>query len=94
MDEPGRVKWAIFDNFCLHFKKREGIMVEMPSCLVEARMEESDYEGLTKNFTEEEVRDAIWECDENKSPRPDSYNFGFFKECWEIVREGYYEDDE
>lgn len=87
VDEPGRVKVTIFEHFWSHFQKREGIRVEMPSCLVETRLEEGDYEGLTRIFTEEEVRETVWECDINKSPGPDGYNFGFFMECWDIVRE-------
>lgn len=41
---------------------------------------------LTKVFLEEEIRDAIWECDGDKTPRPNEFNFNFLKKCWEVVK--------
>lgn len=33
-----------------------------------------------------EIRDAVWDCDGNKSPGPDGYNFKFIKEFWDILQ--------
>lgn len=33
------------------------------------------------------MREALWDCEESKSPGPDGFNIGFFKECWETVKE-------
>jgi len=38
--------------------------------------------GLTRPFTEEEVKAAMWDCDSFKSPSLDGVNFGFLKEFW------------
>ncbi|MCH81419.1 LINE-1 reverse transcriptase like, partial [Trifolium medium] len=42
---------------------------------------------LLEPFEEEEVREAIWNCDGNKSPGPDGFNFNFLKACWSIVKQ-------
>jgi len=47
---------------------------------------EADNVMLVSNFSEEEVRDAIWGCDSSKSPGPDRFNFGFIKSCWDILK--------
>lgn len=41
---------------------------------------------LIIEFSQDEIRKAVWECEETKSPRPDGFNFVFFKECWDIVK--------
>jgi len=41
---------------------------------------------LIVDFSEEEIRVAVWRCDSCKSPDPDGFNFGFLKFCWDIVK--------
>jgi hypothetical protein len=45
-----------------------------------------DKAWLVEPFDEAEVKEAIWSCDGNKSPGPNSYNINFFKSCWLIVK--------
>lgn len=40
-----------------------------------------------RDFTEEDVREAIGDCDGSKSPWPDGFTLDFFKAGWEIVKE-------
>jgi hypothetical protein len=42
--------------------------------------------GLTKPFSEAEVKAAVWDCDSYKSPGPDGINFGFYKDFWDVLR--------
>jgi len=51
------------------------------------QLSEEEKMELEEPFSEEEVKEAIWSCDRNKSPGPDGYNFGFLKACWETLRE-------
>jgi len=37
-------------------------------------------------FFEEEIRVAVWSCDNSKSPGPDGFNFSFIKLCWDILK--------
>ncbi|GLU06447.1 hypothetical protein SLE2022_234820 [Rubroshorea leprosula] len=46
----------------------------------------TDMASLTKSFTEEEVRSAVWECDSAKAPGPNGFNFGFIKSGWEVLK--------
>jgi len=33
------------------------------------------------------VKLAVWDCDSDKSPGPDSVNFGFIKEFWNLLKD-------
>lgn len=37
---------------------------------------------MTAPFSEVRVRNAIWDCDSNKSPGSDGYTFCFIREMW------------
>lgn len=41
---------------------------------------------LTAPVGEVEIKEAAWSCDQNKSPGPDGFSFGFYGENWEIVK--------
>jgi len=45
-----------------------------------------DNELLVGDFSEEEIRAVVWNCDSSKSPGPDGFNFGFIKYCWDILK--------
>jgi len=42
---------------------------------------------MVEDFSEEEVRAAVWMCEGSKSPGPDGYNFNFIKSNWETLKE-------
>ncbi|KAI3777078.1 hypothetical protein L1987_46872 [Smallanthus sonchifolius] len=39
---------------------------------------------LHKEFTMEEIKDAAFECGDDKAPGPDSFNFRFIKRYWHL----------
>ncbi|GLU19817.1 hypothetical protein SLE2022_360420 [Rubroshorea leprosula] len=41
---------------------------------------------LTAPFTEEEIRAAVWDCDNSKAPGPDGLNFRFVKLFWGTIK--------
>lgn len=41
---------------------------------------------MTSPFSIEEVEEAIWSCEGNKSPGPDGFNFNFIKSCWSTIK--------
>ncbi|GKU98657.1 hypothetical protein SLEP1_g11630 [Rubroshorea leprosula] len=47
---------------------------------------EADRCMLTKPFTEEEVKTAVWNCDSTKAPGPDGFTLGFIKSEWEVIK--------
>ena len=40
---------------------------------------------LDLNFTPDEIKEAMWSIPEDKAPRLDGFNSGFYKTTWEIV---------
>jgi len=43
--------------------------------------------SLIANFTYEEIKEAVWQCECSKSPGPDGFNFNFIKENWVVLKE-------
>lgn len=86
-EDPAQVKIAISDHFRNHFQQQLHSRIELPHNFVEARLDEADGVLLTKSFTEEEIRLAMWECEGSKSPGPDGFNFVFLRNCWSIIKE-------
>ncbi|XP_022014172.1 uncharacterized protein LOC110913658 [Helianthus annuus] len=44
--------------------------------------------SLTRPFSLTEIKDAVWECDGDRAPGPDGFNFKFLKRCWGGGAEG------
>lgn len=53
---------------------------------MESQLEGEDGERLVREFTEEEIKDAIWDCEGSKSPGPDGFNLKFSRSCWDIIK--------
>ncbi|GAU16239.1 hypothetical protein TSUD_298710 [Trifolium subterraneum] len=75
------IRQAVFSHFSSHFKAST---VERPGVdnLQFIRLTLVEGGSLTKPFSVEEVKTAIWDCDSYKSPGPDGINFGFIKDFW------------
>lgn len=41
-------------------------------------------------FSEEDIKEAVWNCGVEKSPGLDGFGGQFFKSCWELVKEDVY----
>jgi hypothetical protein len=52
---------------------------------VDCRVSEAMNQRLTRPFTEEEVRFAIFQMHPLKSPGPDGYSAGFYQKSWGVV---------
>lgn len=48
---------------------------------------EEDNEFLLTPFSEEEIKEVIWNSDGNKSPGPDGFNFNFIKKEWDLLKQ-------
>ena len=44
-------------------------------------------EWLERKFEVEEIREAVFSCDRDKSPRSDRYTMAFYQDCWDIISE-------
>ncbi len=58
------------------------------------RLDEVDFKSLNPTynerlvavFMEEEIRDAVWQCEGSKSPGPDGFNFSFIRKSWDLIK--------
>jgi hypothetical protein len=75
------IRQAVFAHFAAHFKASH---VDRPGVDNLQFRKLSPLEGgsLTKPFTIDEVKSAVWDCDSYKSPGPDGVNYGFIKDFW------------
>jgi len=46
-----------------------------------------DNESLVAVFTENEIKDVVWQCEGSKSPGTDGFNFNFIRKSWEFIKE-------
>lgn len=79
------VKNAMVNYYTTHFSESiwersrlDGIMFKTISG------QQNNY--LVSNFEAGEIEDIISQCDGNKSPRPDGFNFSFYKACWSFLK--------
>nr|GEV25113.1 RNA-directed DNA polymerase, eukaryota [Tanacetum cinerariifolium] len=82
--DPGKVKEAFFNHFEARFKKpvAHRFMLNFP---FNKRLSDMQAADLERNMSRDEIRLAVWNCGENKSPGPDGYTFEFFRKYWNIV---------
>nr|GEW57988.1 RNA-directed DNA polymerase, eukaryota, reverse transcriptase zinc-binding domain protein [Tanacetum cinerariifolium] len=43
------------------------------------------FDDLERNITRDEIKVAVWDCGENKSPGPDGFTFVFFRHFWDLI---------
>lgn len=46
-----------------------------------------DNSFLAAPFSLDEIKQAVWSCDSDKSPGPDGFNFTFLKKFWSSIKE-------
>nr|GEZ04830.1 RNA-directed DNA polymerase, eukaryota [Tanacetum cinerariifolium] len=87
--DPGKVKEAFFNHFEARFKKpvAHRFMLNFP---FKKRLSDMQAADLERNVSRDEIRLAVWNCKENKSPGPDGYTFEFFRKYWNIVGPDFY----
>ncbi|GKE69044.1 hypothetical protein Tco_1527116, partial [Tanacetum coccineum] len=90
IDRPDMVKHEFFKHFSNRFgkpcEKRVSIEMNFPKVLTYDQMEE-----LECDVTKEEVKRAVWDCGMDKSPGPDGFTFGFYREFWVTIESDVYE---
>ncbi|GJU46114.1 RNA-directed DNA polymerase, eukaryota [Tanacetum coccineum] len=82
--DPSLVKEAFRGHFASRFTQpcssRFKINFTFPN-----RLSADQIGELDKDVTPDEIRMAVWECGECKSPGPDGYTFEFFRRYWSFV---------
>ncbi|GAU51343.1 hypothetical protein TSUD_13210 [Trifolium subterraneum] len=75
------IRQAVFMHFASHFKASNVVRTGVDN-LQFKRLSWPDSGSLTRPFSVDDVKDAVWDCDSFKSPGSDGINLGFFKVFW------------
>ncbi|GKC13322.1 RNA-directed DNA polymerase, eukaryota [Tanacetum coccineum] len=82
--DPTLVKDSFYDHFASRFKQpvcsRLKLSMSFPN-----RLSPDQIRELDMNITMDEIRAAVWDCGENKSPGLDGYTFEFFRRYWNLI---------
>lgn len=79
------MKNVIQSYFQKLFTNAQGNMELVLQC-VRPKVEPTDNEDLVWDFSQEDVKDAIFFMHPDKAPRKDSLNSWFFQKCWSVIR--------
>ncbi|XP_068498242.1 uncharacterized protein [Phaseolus vulgaris] len=84
-DNKEEVKNKVCELFEERFARNDAYQARLDKVEFNS-ISEVDNKMLIGDFSEEEVKAAIWGCDSSKSPDLDGFNFGFIKSCWDILK--------
>ncbi|KAL9681272.1 hypothetical protein QQ045_013054 [Rhodiola kirilowii] len=84
LDDPGLIKQAAQDHFGAIFRNSDTGTWELEDMHFSV-LNELQKEELERCFGEEEIQQALMECDGNKAPGLDGFNMNFYKKYWHIV---------
>ncbi|GJU75866.1 RNA-directed DNA polymerase, eukaryota, partial [Tanacetum coccineum] len=82
--EPEMIKDAFFNHFAARFKEPVKHRFKL-NFQFHKKLLQSQVEDLERGVSRDEIRRAVWNCGDNKSPGPDGYTFEFFKKYWDLI---------
>ena len=85
VDEPHKVKEVAREFFLQRFKEPEPLRPKIDGIRFQVISHQQN-DSLIARFSEEEVKEAIWECGSEKSPGPVGFNFKFIKKFWQTLK--------
>nr|GFA34896.1 RNA-directed DNA polymerase, eukaryota [Tanacetum cinerariifolium] len=87
--DPEVVKDVFKDHFVTCFKQpahgRLKLNISFPN-----RLSTYQFADMDRSVSQDEIRVVVWNCGENKSPRPDGYTFEFFRRYWRFIGSDFY----
>jgi hypothetical protein len=85
LESPADIRQATVDNFKLKFSTVSWLRPKLDGVSFPSLSEEENC-WLTRPFALEELESMVKECDGNKSPGPDGFNFAFVKALWNVFK--------
>ena len=82
--KPQLIKKEVLRFFRNHFCEKTKVRPVLV-CKGIKRLTEEDGKLLTSMFTQQEIKDAVFDCGSNKAPGPDGFNFRFVKRFWSFL---------
>ncbi|XP_076905281.1 uncharacterized protein LOC143560998 [Bidens hawaiensis] len=79
--DPVVVKREVFNHFATRFLEP---LLKRPEivCAWIGSLNDAEANGLVVPFSLSEIKNAVWDCEGDRLPGPDGYNFRFIKRCW------------
>lgn len=80
----------VAEQFVLHFQNmlgssREVDIIQDPEHLFTRKISDVDANYMVRAVTDAEIKQAMFDIDDDKAPGPDGYSSKFFKASWEVV---------
>ncbi len=85
-EEPSTIRTEAKKLFQNRFEATKDLGVRLDAVEFKS-LSISDNLSMLEGFSEEQIRDAVWQCEGSKSPEPDGFNFNFLKKSWEFLKE-------
>jgi hypothetical protein len=89
IDDVKDIKEEVTTHFQNQFRKKHLTRPKL-SNLVFKTIDDEEADFLIKGFSEEEIKEAVWDCDSEKSPGPDGVSFAFLKDFWEDLKADFF----
>ncbi|MCH86627.1 LINE-1 reverse transcriptase like, partial [Trifolium medium] len=85
LDSPTLIKAAVSSYFVNHVSSTPRVRPKLDGVVFPSLSEEEKV-GLISPFSMEEIEDVVKNCDGNKCPRPDGFNYDFLKKFWDLLK--------
>jgi len=86
MDTQQEIAEKFISDFKVRFQSSQTLSRDFSRIRMNARISQSDNQALTKILDLQEVKEALFAMDANKTPGPDGFGAGFFQRYWEYVK--------
>ncbi|XP_050217654.1 uncharacterized protein LOC126668506 [Mercurialis annua] len=84
-DSPIDIKQQVTLFFKKLYKRNLTVPFSLDSLEVK-KISAAQSMALTDSFSEEEILSTLMNCEDNKAPGPDGFNFFFYKRAWHIMK--------
>ncbi|GJW94067.1 RNA-directed DNA polymerase, eukaryota [Tanacetum coccineum] len=82
--DPNMVKESFLSHFASRFKQPGSSRFKINLPFIN-RLTTDQRIDLDCAITSDEIKAAVWDCGENKSPGPDGFTFEFFRHFWDLI---------
>ncbi|GJT33965.1 RNA-directed DNA polymerase, eukaryota [Tanacetum coccineum] len=86
VDTPIMVKNEFFNHFKNRFEKPKNVRPTF-NMMFPRKLSSIQQLDLEADVTTDEIKKAVWDCGIDKSPGPDGFTFGFYRQFWNLVEQ-------
>ncbi|GJV87160.1 RNA-directed DNA polymerase, eukaryota, partial [Tanacetum coccineum] len=82
--DPSKVKYEFLNHFSKQFSRPQTPQIRL-EFQFPTRLQNEQVEDLERATTYDEIKTAVWDCGNNKTPGPDGFSFKFFRKFWNLI---------